>query len=188
LAERHFIRENVGEVCRGAGFQQHVSSDMNARRLAAFALTTGLLVLAAADAAPAAGPLMAFAGNWSGSGTITVENGSRERLRCRSTNRADNSSLSLILRCASDSYKFEFASDVTSDGSNISGSWNENTRGVFGQLAGKVGGGRIQAMASAVGVTASVSVTAQANGLSVLIRSPGSDFSEVSITMVKAAR
>lgn len=160
---------------------------MNARRLTALALTTGLLI-SAAELSWAASVLTPFAGSWSGSGTITVQDGSRERIRCRSSNTTEGSGLSLGLRCASDSYKFEIASDLTSEGNNISGSWNETTRGVLGQLAGRVSPGRIQATASAIGFTATLLIATHSNTLSVSIKSPGSEISDVSISMAKIGR
>jgi hypothetical protein len=155
---------------------------MNARWLAALTVATGLIVTAIPEPGAAEG-LGAFSGSWSGGGTITVSNGSRERIRCRSTNRSEGRNLSLSLRCASDSYKFELASDLKSEGNNISGSWNETTRGVFGQLDGRISGGRIQATASAVGFTATLLISSSGSALSVSIRSPGSEISEVSISM-----
>ena len=95
--------------------------------------------------------------------------------------------MTLSLRCASDSYKFELASDITSDGSNISGSWNETTRGVVGSLSGKATASNIQATANAVGFNASLAIQSSGNALSVLIRSPGSEISEVSVSMAKGA-
>src|SRR5258708_33751500 len=78
-------------------------------------------------------PFAHLAGAWSGQGKITVQNGTSERIRCRGTYRAGESGvkLSLSLRCASDSYKFELASDITYDAGAISGSWNETTRSVY---------------------------------------------------------
>ena len=90
--------------------------------------------------------------------------------------------MTLSLRCASDSYKFELASDITSDGSNISGSWNETTRGVVGSLSGRATASNIQATANAVGFNASLAIHSSGNSLSVLIRSPGSEISEVSVS------
>jgi hypothetical protein len=156
---------------------------MNSRWLAALTITAGLVGFAADR--PEAAELTGFGGSWSGGGTITVQNGSRERIRCRSNNKSGGNSLSLSLRCASDSYKFELASDLTSEGNNISGSWNENVRGVVGQLNGKISGGRIQATASAVGFSATISITASGTSLSVSIRSPGSEISDVSVSMAR---
>ena len=158
---------------------------MNSGKFAALAVTASLLAFAIPPAGAADGPLAHFAGNWAGSGKITVQNGSSERIRCRSSNTASGNGLALTLRCASDSYKFELASDITSDGGNISGSWNETTRGVMGSLSGKATASNISATANDVGFNATLQIHAASNGLSVLIRSPGSEISEVSISMAR---
>ena len=80
------------------------------------------------------------------------------------------------------------ASDITADGGNISGSWNETTRGVIGSLSGKVSGSNIQATANAVGFSAALAIRASGNSLSVSIRSPGSEISEVTVSMAKGGR
>jgi hypothetical protein len=156
---------------------------MKAGKSAALAVTVGLLAFVPQTSKAADGPLAHFAGTWSGNGKITVQNGSSERIRCRSSNTASGNSLNLTLRCASDSYKFELASDITEDGGNISGSWNETTRGVTGSLTGKATGNTIQATANAVGFNAGLAVRSSGNSLSVSIRSPGSEISEVSVSM-----
>jgi hypothetical protein len=162
---------------------------MNSGKFAALAVTASLLAFAMPPAGAADGPLSHFAGTWSGSGKITVQNGSSERIRCRSSNSASGNGLALTLRCASDSYKFELASDITSsEGGNISGSWNETTRGVMGSLSGKATANNISATANAVGFNATLQIHATGNGLSVLIRSPGSEISEVAISMAKGGR
>ncbi len=148
-------------------------------------MAAGLLAFAAQGSKAADGPLAQFAGNWSGSGKITVKDGSSERIRCRSSNNASGKSLALSLRCASDSYKFELASDISSDGGNISGSWNETTRGVIGSLSGKATASNIQAEASAIGFTAALSIRTSGSALNVSIKSPGSEVSEVTISMAR---
>ena len=158
---------------------------MNATNFAAVAVAAGLLAFAIDTTQAADGPLAQFAGSWSGAGKITVQNGSSERIRCRSSNNASGRAMTLSLRCASDSYKFELASDITSDGNSISGSWNETSRGVVGSLSGKISGSNITATATSVGVTAALSIKTSGNALSVSIRSPGSEVSEVSVTMAR---
>jgi hypothetical protein len=159
---------------------------MNAGSFVALAVTAGLLAFAAQTATAADGPLAHFAGSWSGSGRIIVQNGSSERIRCRSSNTASGNSLGLSLRCASDSYKFELASDITSDGGgNLSGSWNETTRGVVGSIEGRASGNNIQATANAVGFNAALAIRASGSSLSVTIRSPGSEIQEVAISMAR---
>jgi hypothetical protein len=158
---------------------------MNARNIAALAVTTSLLTFIAQSSNAADGPLAHFAGNWSGSGKITVKDGASERIRCRSTNTSSGNSLGLSLRCASDSYKFELASDISYDGGNISGSWNETTRGVIGSLSGKASGTNIQATASAIGFTAGLSIRSTGPNMGVTISSPGSEISEVAVSLTR---
>jgi hypothetical protein len=164
---------------------------MNARNFAALAISAGLAAFTTQPSGAAEGPLAHFAGSWSGSGKITVQNGSSERIRCRSTNanNASGNAMNMSLRCASDSYKFELASDISStESGTISGSWNETTRGVMGSLSGKATASTIQATANAVGFSASLAIRASGNSLSVSIRSPGAEISEVSISMTKGGR
>jgi len=158
---------------------------MNARNFAALAITASLLGFAPQSAQAADGPLAHFAGTWSGNGKITVKDGTSERIRCRSTNSAKGNALALSLRCASDSYKFDLASDIAAEGANISGSWNETSRGVVGSLSGKISGSNITATATSVGVTAALLIKTSGNALSVSIRSPGSEVSEVSVVMAR---
>jgi hypothetical protein len=161
---------------------------MNASNVAALAVTASLLTFTIPTAQAADGPLAHFAGNWSGNGKITVRDGSSERIRCRSTNTAKGNALVLSLRCASDSYKFELASDIGADGNDISGSWNETSRGVIGSLSGKINGSNIQATANAVGFSAALAIRASGSSLSVSIRSPGSEISDVSVAMARGGR
>ena len=164
-----------------------LKSGIKAGALAA-ALSLGIFVYGAAQAAE--NPFAQFTGNWSGQGKITVQNGTSERIRCRGTYRPGDSgmTLSLSLRCASDSYKFELASDVTYDGGAISGSWNETTRQVNGSLSGRATANNITAQASAVGFNAALSIATRGNSQSVSIRSPGSEISEVTVSMARAGR
>ena len=159
---------------------------MNARNFAALAITASLLGFTAQSAQSADGPLAHFAGTWSGNGKITVQNGTSERIRCRSSNTASGNALALSMRCASDSYNFNLGSDIAADGANISGSWNETSRGVIGSLSGKISGSNITATATSVGVTAALSIKTAGNALSILIRSPGSEVSEVAVTMARS--
>jgi hypothetical protein len=143
-------------------------------------------LLAVAGAAPAWGQQFnQFVGNWSGAGTITIKDGTRERLRCRGRFTGGGNALTMGLRCASDSYTFELQSDIRADGTDISGSWNETTRQVYGTLTGRTVGSRIDASAVAAGFSAAISLYARGNSQQVSIRSPGSEISEVSVSLAR---
>jgi hypothetical protein len=154
--------------------------------LAAFAFGSVFLAAQAPQAADA--PFSRFMGNWSGSGTISVRDGGRERIRCRGSNTGGGNQLKLGLVCASDSYKFELQSDITYEGGNISGSWGEVTRSVYGSLSGNMSSNQIQALAQAAGFSATLSISTRGNRQQVLIRSPGSEISEVAISLGRLGR
>jgi len=156
-----------------------------------FIAVTALAVAAAFAAAPGhaqrgEGLFASFAGSWSGSGTITVSNGTSERIRCRARYSITDGGTGLQqdLRCASDSYKFEVTSNVTSMGSSgIMGSWTEVTRNASGNVSGSASGSRIEATVQGIGFSAGLSITTSGNSQSVTIRPYGTDVTAVSITM-----
>ena len=73
------------------------------------------------------GPFAGFNGAWTGNGTVALSDGTTERIRCKADYRVNGTGLGLkqTLKCASDSYKFDLTSDVTSEGDRISGNWSE---------------------------------------------------------------
>ena len=131
-------------------------------------------------------PFAGLSGVWSGNGKVSLSDGSSERLRCRATYAVDGSGRALqqTLRCASDSYKFDLNSEVTSQGDRVSGNWSEATRNVFGSLQGTAGGGRIDVFVEAVGFSANLTLRTNGNKQTVQISSKG-DIRGVTITMVK---
>ena len=132
-------------------------------------------------------PFAGFDGAWSGNGTVSLSDGSTERIRCRADYKVNGTGQGLKqnLRCASDSYKFDLSSDVTSQGDRISGNWNEANRNIFGNLQGTAGGGKIDVLVEAPGFTANLSLRANGNRQTVQISSKG-DIRGVSITMVRS--
>jgi ABC-type phosphate transport system substrate-binding protein len=128
-----------------------------------------------------------MAGVWSGGGTITLDDGSSERIRCRATYAvgAGGNALNQSLTCASDSYRFNLSSNVIAQGSVLSGTWSEATRGVNGTLGGRGGGGGFQVVANAPGFTANISLTTRGNRQSVVIRSDSS-FRAASISLSRS--
>ena len=95
-----------------------------------------------------------MAGIWSGSGTVTLDDGSTERIRCRATYAvgAGGNGLNQSLTCASDSYKFNLCSNIIAQGSAISGTWSESSRNINGNLEGRSGGGNFQVVATCAGI------------------------------------
>jgi hypothetical protein len=132
------------------------------------------------------GPFAGFSGAWSGNGTVALSDGTTERIRCKADYKVDGSGLGLrqTLRCASDSYKFDLSSDVTSQGDRISGIWSEASRNINGNLQGTAGGGEIQVFVEAAGFAANLTLRTTGNRQTVQISSKG-EIRGVNITMVK---
>jgi hypothetical protein len=118
------------------------------------------------------GQFAGMAGNWSGGGTVTLDDGSTERIRCRASYAvsAGGNSLNLSLVCASDSYKFDLRGNVIAERGVLSGTWSETSRGVSGNLEGRGSSGNFQVVASAPGFDANITLTTRGNKQSVVIR------------------
>lgn len=130
-------------------------------------------------------PFVGLAGSWSGSGTVSLSGGARERIRCRSTYRVGGSGTDLqgSLRCASDSYQFELGSRVDYGAGAITGAWNERTRGIAGTLSGRAEPGQLSARASAPGFQADLLLATRGSRQVVTIRSEGTDFVGATVTL-----
>ena len=172
---------------------QSTSAFVHAVKAAAVAVTlvlTGSPGHAQSSAQAAASPVAELEGAWSGTGTISLSNGTNERIRCRAAYQVTEAGrlLSQDLRCASDSYKFELQTTVAHQGGSISGTWNETTRAVVGTISGRISGNTIHAVATAPAVSANLALVTKGNQQSVTIQSPGSEVSEVSITLRRGSR
>jgi hypothetical protein len=132
------------------------------------------------------GPFAGMAGNWSGAGTVTLDDGSTERIRCRASYAvgAGGNGLQQTLTCASDSYKFNLATNIVAQGSAVAGTWSETSRNINGNLEGRSGGGNFQVVATAPGFTANITLTTRGNKQSVVIRAE-SVFRGASISMTR---
>src|SRR5947199_9917534 len=97
-----------------------------------FAVTLFVATVSGSESYAQSGPFAGMAGVWAGGGTVTLDDGSSERIRCRATYAVsrDGSGLNQSLTCASDSYRFNLASNVVASGGSLSGTWSESSRGI----------------------------------------------------------
>ncbi len=162
-----------------------IGTSLVAQAIKAAGLGAALMLSVSAGYAQSS-PFAGFDGAWSGSGTVSLSDGTTERIRCRADYKVTATGLGLKqnLRCASDSYKFDLSSDVTSEGGRISGNWSEASRNVFGNLQGTAGGGQIDVFVEAAGFAANLTLRTNGTRQTVQISSKG-EIRGVSITMVK---
>src|SRR5258708_131959 len=132
------------------------------------------------------GPFAGVDRTWAGTGTVSLSDGSVEHIRCKADYKVNGTGLGLKqnLHCASDSYKFDLSSDVTSNGDRISGNWSERSRNIFGNLQGTAGGGQIEVFVEASGFAANLTLRTTGNKQSVSISSKG-ELRRLNITMVR---
>src|SRR5579872_1957672 len=137
--------------------------------------------------AQAGGPFAGMAGVWSGAGTVTLDDGQTERIRCRATYAvgAGGNGLQQTLTCASDSYKFNLSSNLIAQGGAISGTWNESSRNINGNIEGRSANGVFQVVATAPGFSANLTLTTRGNRQSVVIRAE-SQFRGASINLSRS--
>ncbi len=149
------------------------------------AAVLGLSLVTTESMAQSSQPFAGMSGVWSGRGTISLEGGAREAIRCRATYavRGDGNGLQQTLRCASDSYKIELTSNVIANGGRLSGTWSEATRNVSGDVQGTTSGGRFQVTVSAGTFSADLTLTTRGNSQIVTIRSDSGEFKGANITL-----
>lgn len=161
-------------------------SRLSGQAIKAVGFGVALMLSVPAGQAQSGGPFAGFEGAWSGTGTVVLSDGTAERIRCKADYKVDSGGLGLKqkLRCASDSYRFDLTSDVTSNGGRISGNWGEASRNIFGTLQGTAGGGQIEVFVEAAGFAASLTLRTNGNRQTVQISSKG-EIKGVNITMVR---
>ena len=162
-------------------------SSLSGHALKAAGVGAALMLSASVGHAQSGGPFAGFDGSWSGSGTVLLSDGTAEHIRCKANYKvaATGMSLKQTLNCASDSYKFDLSSDVTSQGDRISGNWSEKSRNIFGNLQGTAGGGQIDVFVEAAGFAANLNLRTNGSKQVVQIDSKG-EIRGVQITMTKS--
>ncbi|MFO1170012.1 MAG: hypothetical protein U1E49_03495 [Hyphomicrobiaceae bacterium] len=101
-------------------------------------------------------------GRWSGMGTIALESGATERLKCQATYLVEaEGHVAQRLTCISSSYRIEGSADLIFEGEQLSGTWSESSYAVGGGLAGSAGAGHIAFRLDAPTFTGNASIEVQ---------------------------
>jgi|SRR6516165_4219244 len=103
-------------------------------RAVAFACTASIWSLSvpphAAAAATGPGALAALSGVWTGGGTMSLQNGTKERIRCRAQYvvTENGTNLQQSLRCDSDTDQIRINAHINDHGGSLSGGWAEEVQ------------------------------------------------------------
>jgi len=140
-------------------------------------LRSAVLVLALSSAgyAHAAGPFERLPGEWAGSGSIDLTNGTREALKCKARYTGGADSVQIYIRCASDSYNFELRSTANVAAGVVSGTWSESPHGAFGTISGTATSESIRVKAEAGSFTANLNLVTHSERQTVTIRTANTD-------------
>ena len=151
-----------------------------------------LLLLALSGVQSRAAPLsnelfVAMSGYWSGPGRIQYDGGVAETLSCKAyyTTKNQIDRLSIVLRCASPSNKIELRAQLSAQGENLSGNWEERTFNASGTVAGRVTKNQISLSIDGGGFSAAMRVTHARSSQSVTITTKGVGFNEVRVSLTR---
>ena len=148
-------------------------------------MAAAVLFAASLSSAPShaqSGPFAPMAGTWSGGGTVNLDDGSTERIRCRAKYAPAGPAMEMVLTCASDAYKFNLSASVHAEGNAITGSWTEASRNISGALQGRGGGASFEVVAMTAGFNANIALRTSGNKQTVSIRAD-SQFRGANISM-----
>ena len=151
-------------------------------------VAVALVLLAGATTAAAlaqsGGAFTGFGGSWSGAGQVRLEGGQREAIRCSANYvpRSGGTGLGLSLRCASASGRVELRATLTASGSRVSGSWEERSYGLGGQVSGTASGNSLRLSFSG-GLSGSMTVTTTGASQSISVRTDISALQGVSVSL-----
>ena len=177
------------QAYRAAGGGKHRANKASEARVGSRRLLIAAAVLLAAGfvnskSQAQSGPFAPLAGSWSGSGTVTLDDGSTERIRCRAKYAPIGPTMEMSLTCASDAYKFNLGANVRAEGGAISGSWTEASRNISGSLQGRGAGGNYELVASTAGFNDNISLKTSGNKQNVTMRAD-SQFRGANISLSK---
>jgi hypothetical protein len=153
------------------------ASGMLKRTGAALVLAlVGMLGTAGGDLAFAGGPFAGMDGSWSGSGTVSLDSGTKERMRCTAQYlvKDNDNNLQQHLTCSSPSYDFRVNTYVNHDAGTLSGYWEELKNNVRGSVAGNANGNRVRVVLKGSAFSATLDLVTSGSSQSVTI-TPGRD-------------
>jgi hypothetical protein len=153
------------------------------------AVTAAAALVLAAGAMPAGAGDSNFAsldGAWFGSGSVRLENGKSERLKCKGYYNAKGggAALGMAITCGNASFKINMRANLTSAGGKIAGTWEEREFNQNGAVTGKqTGNGFVLKFGGAISGTMSVSLTGASQTVSISTGGPG--FTGVNLQFAK---
>ncbi|MBA4234259.1 MAG: hypothetical protein C0465_27185 [Ralstonia sp.] len=166
-----------------------------------FRKISAAMALALAGMVPAspASPMVGIDGRWSGWGTIMMESGSAEQVKCVATYvtkapsvtteggiaNGGSASLQQNLRCASQSFRIDAVANLNVKGDDVSGHWEERTYSAQGSVSGRLTGAGFNLSIQGPNLSAAMIVAISDCKQSITIVPRGFDISRIAISLAK---
>ena len=132
-------------------------------------------------------PIDELAGFWSGSGSVTLAGGNTERVKCQVFYKTagSNAQFKQTLRCASTDYAINATADLEVKAGQVTGSWEEKTYAVKGEVTGRYTGENFNLTITGANFTAAMNMTLSACKQAINITPKGLDVTRVTIGLAK---
>lgn len=155
-----------------------------------FAAVSAAALMMAAAAAPSKADPASFAaldGAWSGTGSVRLENGKSERLKCKGYyNAKGGATLGMAINCGNASFKINMRANLRSAGGNITGTWEEREFNQAGNVSGKQTAGGFSLKFSGA-LSGSMQVETSGASQTVSISTGGPGFTGVKLQFAKSS-
>ena len=142
-------------------------------------------VLAVTQAQAADATFAAFDGAWAGSGSVRLENGKTERLKCKGYyNAKTGSALGMAISCGNASFKINMRANLRSSGGTVTGTWEEREFNQVGNVAGKQTDTGLNLKFTGA-LSGSMAITLTGSNQTVSIKTGGPGFTGVNLQFAK---
>ena len=150
------------------------------------AAAAGFATLTLAGASDAA-PINDLVGRWSGWGSVTMNSGATEQVKCVATYFVEGGGTHVKqnLRCASTSYKIDATAKLNNANGQLTGEWEEKTYSAIGSVAGRFTLNGFNVSIQGPAFTAAMAVTTTNCKQSISITPTGFDITRISIGLDK---
>jgi hypothetical protein len=145
------------------------------------------IALAIMNTAVQANPVKQLDGYWTGTGTVKLNNGSSEQVKCVVTYRVDpqGTAIRQSLRCASAAYKINGKADFKVAGQAVTGQWEETNYAATGEVTGRLLDQGFTLMIKAPTFSAEMKVGTAACKQTIDIEPKGLDVAKINISLSK---
>jgi hypothetical protein len=135
----------------------------------------------------AAGPIEDLAGYWTGSGSVMLEGGKTEKVKCAVTYKISDGAgdIRQSMRCASTDYTINATAALQVKGQQVSGTWEEKTYAATGQISGRYTGSSFVLSIQGANFSATMNVGLSNCKQSINIAPEGLDVKRIAIGLGK---